>query len=399
MDSLFGGSKQTTKSSPWGPQQPYLKDIFSQAQNLYNNNPSSYYPGSTVAPMNTTQTGALGDITGTAANNPFTGAATDFGTNLVSGDYLNSNPGFSYFQNLADPNSAQNKTLQDYASGNYMNSNPYDDPTAQAILAQVVPQVTKGFVNSNSLNNPAAAYSIAQGAAAGLAPYEFSNYQKQQEYQQNAANSLNQNQATAGQGIGTMYGQGMDDMIRGLALGPQTQELAYGDIMKRLQAGTITQDQAQKELSDQVNAYNFNQQAPWNDLSNYLSSVTGNYGGNTTTSQSSNPLTSILGGLMGIGNMFGGASAAGGMSAAGGSGAMSEILPAIMAMSDVRLKRDIENIGTLPNGLNIYSFKFLWDDAPHVGVMAQEVELQMPEAMGPDFLGFKTVDYAKVLGA
>ncbi len=37
--------------------------------------------------------------------------------------------------------------------------------------------------------------------------------------------------------------------------------------------------------------------------------------------------------------------------------------------SDIRLKRDIEALGTLANGLPLYRFKYLWSDTDMVGVM------------------------------
>lgn len=41
LGSVFGGSSHTTTSTqaPWGPQQSYLKDVFGQAQGLYNQGP------------------------------------------------------------------------------------------------------------------------------------------------------------------------------------------------------------------------------------------------------------------------------------------------------------------------------------------------------------------------
>ena len=41
--------------------------------------------------------------------------------------------------------------------------------------------------------------------------------------------------------------------------------------------------------------------------------------------------------------------------------------------SDARLKRDIEHVATRADGLPIYSFRYLWDDEVHVGVMAQDL--------------------------
>ncbi len=42
-------------------------------------------------------------------------------------------------------------------------------------------------------------------------------------------------------------------------------------------------------------------------------------------------------------------------------------------ISDARLKRDIHHLATREDGLRVYSFKYLWDEAVHVGVMAQDL--------------------------
>ena len=68
---------------------------------------------------------------------------------------------------------------------------------------------------------------------------------------------------------------------------------------------------------------------------------------------------------------------------------------AIMA-SDIRLKTDITPLGLMSSGLPFYSFKYIGDDMPQIGVMAQEVLAVIPDAVitGPD--GFLMVDYSKV---
>jgi len=66
---------------------------------------------------------------------------------------------------------------------------------------------------------------------------------------------------------------------------------------------------------------------------------------------------------------------------------------AIMA-SDRRIKRDIERLGA-QDGLPVYSFKYLWDDVPRVGYMAQEVRKVKPEAVH-DINGVLHVDYAQL---
>jgi hypothetical protein len=75
---------------------------------------------------------------------------------------------------------------------------------------------------------------------------------------------------------------------------------------------------------------------------------------------------------------------------------------ALMApASDIRMKENIEHIGWLPNGLPVYTYEYKpeFRDDPfaghgkHIGVMAQEVEQVMPEAVVTREDGYKMVNY------
>jgi hypothetical protein len=74
--------------------------------------------------------------------------------------------------------------------------------------------------------------------------------------------------------------------------------------------------------------------------------------------------------------------------------AAAEILPVVLA-SDRRLKRDIEQIDW-HGKLGIYRFRFIGDDTLRVGVMADEVAVHAPYALGPLIEGYSTVDYGKL---
>jgi hypothetical protein len=64
------------------------------------------------------------------------------------------------------------------------------------------------------------------------------------------------------------------------------------------------------------------------------------------------------------------------------------------AASDRRLKKNIFKVGELPNGLNLYQFRYTFDDTkPIIGVMADEVSVIQPEALGPVVNGYQTVNY------
>jgi hypothetical protein len=68
-----------------------------------------------------------------------------------------------------------------------------------------------------------------------------------------------------------------------------------------------------------------------------------------------------------------------------------------LEVSDRRLKRDIRQVGVLPNGLKLYSYRYVWGATRIVGVMADEVEAVMPSAVVVHRSGYKMVDYGKLL--
>lgn len=71
---------------------------------------------------------------------------------------------------------------------------------------------------------------------------------------------------------------------------------------------------------------------------------------------------------------------------------------ALMFMfSDARLKQDIRPLFTLPNGVEICSYRFIGSDKYELGVIAQQVQSIMPEAVAVDANGILKVDYNKVL--
>jgi Protein of unknown function (DUF3300) len=64
--------------------------------------------------------------------------------------------------------------------------------------------------------------------------------------------------------------------------------------------------------------------------------------------------------------------------------------------SDVRLKHDITIIGRLDNGIGVYRFIYNGDDKVYVGVMAQEVQAVVPEAVVRGRDGYLRVFYEKL---
>ena len=105
------------------------------------------------------------------------------------------------------------------------------------------------------------------------------------------------------------------------------------------------------------------------------------------------------------GSMFGGAgSLIGSLSQSGG-----DFLGSILGgdkpwwLSDVSLKANIKKVGSLDSGINLYTWdwneegKRLAGDTPTVGVLAQEVQQVMPEAVTRGDHGYLTVNYSKLI--
>ncbi len=64
--------------------------------------------------------------------------------------------------------------------------------------------------------------------------------------------------------------------------------------------------------------------------------------------------------------------------------------------SDARLKRDIALVGRFKDGLGIYRYRYLWSNTVYVGVLAQEVALDHPEAVVRGPFGYLMVNYSKL---
>ena len=61
--------------------------------------------------------------------------------------------------------------------------------------------------------------------------------------------------------------------------------------------------------------------------------------------------------------------------------------------SDIRLKENITAVGKLDNGLTVYLFNFKGSNVPQIGLIAQEVIKQKPEAIVEDSDGYLSVRY------
>lgn len=73
-----------------------------------------------------------------------------------------------------------------------------------------------------------------------------------------------------------------------------------------------------------------------------------------------------------------------------------DILAQQQQQSDRRLKRNIQQVSILNDGITLYSFQYLWSTQVYIGVMAQDLLESHPEAVYVDSNGFYGVYYAKL---
>jgi hypothetical protein len=111
-------------------------------------------------------------------------------------------------------------------------------------------------------------------------------------------------------------------------------------------------------------------------------------GGQAARQHSSRGQQSYRGGGGGGGRQAGGGGRGGGGGGRGGGGGGRR--------SDLTLKHDITLLGHLDNGLGFYRFSYIDEDKVYVGVMAQEVQSVMPEAVTRGSDGYLRVFYDKL---
>lgn len=95
----------------------------------------------------------------------------------------------------------------------------------------------------------------------------------------------------------------------------------------------------------------------------------------------------LMSGLMGVGLGIAG------LPVAGGGSLFGNYLNT--KLSDRRLKKNIKQVGKMDNGLNIYSYEYVWGGPTELGVMAQEVEKVNPDAVF-EVNGYKAVKYDRL---
>ena len=269
-----GGGSTTTvqQADPWAGQQPYLKDVFQQAQNLYNAGgmAPNYYPGQTVANQSDwTKQAMQMQADRATAGSPLIDSASNAVSNITSGNALSNNAGLNTLNELAQ---------QD---------NPYVDELFSRANNQVQASLDSNF-NRAGRYGSGAHEAAAADAANNLANQMYSG--------------LWDKRADAAGTAGQLYNTGIGQQVVAGQAGQQLANQAYTDAAALSEAGGMMDDYNQQLINAAIDKYNYEQQQPLTALSNYNQLIQGSYGGTTTSTAKQNTgSTSRLGNVLGGG--------------------------------------------------------------------------------------------------
>lgn len=336
---LAGGQEQQNLfSNAMGLRQQGVQEAFAQG-NLKNS----------VADALFNQQLQQGNFANSAQAQQFSqqGQITDFNNNAAAREEAARREALAFNNDAALRETALSREATAYNNDNDFRTTAYNNDQAARQFADQ--QATAGF------NNDTASKSFADN----LASVGVNNQAQQQEYAQNQQDLLNYNQAQEAQ-----FNQGLaSGQFANQARNQALQEEDYArnaplNMLNALRQGNQVQtpqfiNAATGTQIQPAPVYNATADAYAAQMQKYQADMQARGG--------------FLSGLASLGS-------------------------AAIFASDRRLKTNIALIGQRPDGLNVYSYDYIWGE-PSVGVMADEVAVLRPEALGPTIAGFATVNY------
>jgi len=236
-----GGQTQTSQTGIDPMLKPYISYGLNEAQNLYKSATPQYYQGQMyVSPSQATQSALQANTNRAMAGNPLLPAAQQQQQDVISGQYLNSNP---YF-NQALGGAAQAAQTQ------------YFDAIKQAQGGASMAGRYGSGVSADLQNR--AANTLSNTLANKYGDLAFQQYNQERARQEAAAGAA-----------------------------PQLAAADYYDINQLLKSGQAQEGYQQKALEADINKFNFEQNLPYSKLSTYLGSVYGAPQGSVTQSTTS----------------------------------------------------------------------------------------------------------------
>jgi hypothetical protein len=323
-------TNQNSKTDPWTPATPMLQGLISQYSGL----------DTGVTPA---QSSAASNLVNSSQNIPNMGP--DAQAAIQQAFNLNTTPQIGM---LGDAYNTYQKNIGGTASGAELD--PYSTPgfsdAINTMKSDITNQVKGVYAGSGRSPSGAGSFagSLARGLTQGIAPTIAGQYNTNKTNQMNAASSLFGGGGTTASGI---TGQELAPITAG---------------MQGLQGAGMLSNLYQAPAQAQMSAANTQYGLPQSNLDQILKSAgyLGGLGsttvgmGNTTSTPANNPLTNIMGGVL------------------GGAG---------LLFSDRSMKEKIEEVGELHDGQKVYRFNMKGSKTPQIGLIAQEVAEHEPSAV------------------
>ena len=327
---MAGGAKTTTTTTkPWDIQVPYLKGGFEQAKSIYNANEGlgpAYYDKPSLAgftPLERqSQSGMAKYLRGPRPAAMQAGAEDALLTGM---------------KGQIDPNAyaPMVNALQQQVTSNLKGN------ILPGIRESLVRYQPGGSSRGDLVQNKAISNAVTSGMTTPLAQMYTDAYGRAKDR-------------------GVQWGQ----QYPGIMAAPLSGAAALGEV------GAQQRAMQQEGINRDMAKYQYEATAPQQSLANYMSMISGNYGG---TTRQTVPGQGIMGTLGSLASIIG----------PGGLGLFG---------SDVRIKENITSDGTTHKGHGVYDFNYKGDDTRYKGVMAQEVEETHPNAV-VEIDGIKHVAY------
>ena len=301
--SSGGGSQTTTQSTePYSPAEPFLKDILGEAQQIYRSGVGrQFFPGSTVVPfaqqteeaLKLQQAAALEE----AAPSQLLGqSAQTFGQ--FAGSPMSAytgRPGMGYGSSYSGL-TPQTDYLSDVRKG---------------ITSDVLGSVQSQFGGMGRTGtSPMAQRAVVEGVTQAYAPLALKMSQQERDRQQSSLESQLGRIYSGSQSDIARQQQGMESAFdRSLSAAGQLPSIQQAIDLRRQRAigqlggvGTAYENLAQRQLQDQIARFQFGQQVPMQQLSQYAGLISPIAAGYPTAVATGPGITSG-----GIGGAFGGA--------------------------------------------------------------------------------------------
>ena len=259
MGKTAGKTETVSQTNVPSFQQPYVKQLLSEAQKLYQGPGPNYYPGQTVAPLSDLQQKAVNYAGGLAS-----------GTQDL---FAGIKPAVQYGLKAYD-----------------LSNNPYVAGAAKAAIRPVMDTLTERVLPQ--LRSQAVATGGAGGSREGIAEGLATKAATQQALD------------TTARMYNAAYGQGLNTMLGTLGAIPGLTQSQMAPLGALEQVGGLQRNVAQQRLQEAFKKYMYEQGLPYQKLSQYADIVRSPFGGEASSTVTATPpdkIAQILGDLMAAG--------------------------------------------------------------------------------------------------